>query len=32
MRPDGTYELLKPRRSRRRAAQEELLVALAAPV
>ncbi|HEX2199308.1 MAG TPA: polyphosphate kinase 1 [Burkholderiales bacterium] len=31
MRSDGTYELLKPRRSKRRAAQEELLLALAAP-
>jgi polyphosphate kinase len=31
MRPDGGYELAKPRRGRRRAAQEELLVALATP-
>jgi polyphosphate kinase len=31
MRPDGSYEPLKPRRAKRRAAQEELLVALAAP-
>ncbi len=31
MRADGTYELLRPRRGKRRAAQEELLAALAAP-
>jgi polyphosphate kinase len=31
MQADGAYELLKPRRGRRRAAQEELLVALATP-
>jgi polyphosphate kinase len=31
MQADGGYELLKPRRGRRRAAQEELLVALATP-
>ena len=31
MRADGSYELLRPRRGRRRAAQEELLLALAAP-
>ena len=31
MRADGSYELLRPRRGRRRAAQEELLAALAAP-
>jgi polyphosphate kinase len=30
MRADGGYELLRPRRGRRRAAQDELLVALAA--
>jgi polyphosphate kinase len=32
MRADGSYELLKPRRARRRAAQEELLLALAVPL
>jgi polyphosphate kinase len=32
MRSDGSYELLRPRRARRRAAQEELLLALATPV
>jgi polyphosphate kinase len=31
MRPDGGYELLKPRRGRRRSAQEELLYTLAIP-
>jgi polyphosphate kinase len=31
MRSDGTYELLKPRRGKRRAAQEELLLSLATP-
>jgi polyphosphate kinase len=31
MRPDGTYELSRPRRGRRRAAQEELLYTLAIP-
>ena len=31
MKPDGTYERLQPRRSRRRAAQEELLALLAGP-
>jgi polyphosphate kinase len=31
MRPDGSYELLKPRRGRRRSAQEELLYTLAIP-
>jgi len=31
MRADGTYELLKPRRGKRRAAQEELLLSLATP-
>jgi polyphosphate kinase len=31
MRADGSYEQLRPRRGRRRAAQEELLLALAAP-
>ena len=31
MQAGGAYELLKPRRGRRRAAQEELLVALATP-
>jgi polyphosphate kinase len=31
MRPDGTYERLKPRRGRRRSAQEELLLTLGAP-
>jgi polyphosphate kinase len=31
MRPDGGYELAKPRRGRRRAAQEELLYTLAIP-
>jgi len=31
MRPDGSYELARPRRGRRRAAQEELLVMLATP-
>ena len=31
MRPDGTYELQKPRRGRRRSAQEELLYTLATP-
>jgi polyphosphate kinase len=30
MKPDGAYERLQPKRSRRRAAQEELLAALAA--
>ena len=30
MKPDGTYERLQPKRSRRRAAQEELLAALVA--
>ena len=29
--PDGSYELLKPRRGRRRSAQEELLFTLATP-
>ena len=32
MRADGTYELARPRRGKRRAAQEELLVSLATPV
>jgi polyphosphate kinase len=31
MKPDGGYELLKPRRGRRRSAQEELLFTLATP-
>jgi polyphosphate kinase len=31
MNPDGGYELLKPRRGRRRSAQEELLFTLATP-
>jgi len=31
MRPDGTYEQQKPRRGRRRSAQEELLFTLATP-
>jgi polyphosphate kinase len=31
MKPDGSYELLKPRRGRRRSAQEELLFTLATP-
>src|SRR3954468_24005386 len=31
MRPDGSYEQLKPRRARRRSAQEELLFTLATP-
>ena len=31
MRPDGSYEQLKPRRGRRRSAQEELLYTLAIP-
>jgi polyphosphate kinase len=31
MNPEGTYELLKPRRGRRRSAQEELLFTLATP-
>jgi len=31
MHADGSYEMLRPRRARRRAAQEELLAALAAP-
>jgi polyphosphate kinase len=31
MRADGTYEPLKPRRGKRRAAQEELLLSLATP-
>jgi polyphosphate kinase len=31
MRPDGSYEQLKPRRGRRRSAQEELLYTLATP-
>lgn len=31
MKPDGSYEHLKPRRGRRRAAQEELLFTLATP-
>jgi len=31
MKPDGSYELLKPRRARRRSAQEELLFTLATP-
>jgi polyphosphate kinase len=31
MRPDGSYELAKPRRGRRRSAQEELLYTLAIP-
>jgi polyphosphate kinase len=31
MRPDGTYDLQKPRRGRRRSAQEELLFTLATP-
>jgi polyphosphate kinase len=31
MKPDGAYELLKPRRGRRRSAQEELLFTLATP-
>jgi polyphosphate kinase len=31
MRSDGTYELLKPRRGKHRAAQEELLLSLATP-
>jgi polyphosphate kinase len=32
MRSDGSYELARPRRGRRRAVQEELLVSLAAPI
>jgi polyphosphate kinase len=31
MRPDGTYDLQKPRRGRRRSSQEELLYTLATP-
>ena len=31
MNADGSYELLKPRRGRRRSAQEELLFTLATP-
>jgi hypothetical protein len=31
MNPEGGYELLKPRRGRRRLAQEELLYTLATP-
>jgi polyphosphate kinase len=31
MRPDGSYEQLRPRRGRRRSAQEELLYTLAIP-
>jgi polyphosphate kinase len=31
MRPDGSYEQVRPRRGRRRAAQEELLYTLAIP-
>ncbi|HVL36966.1 MAG TPA: RNA degradosome polyphosphate kinase, partial [Burkholderiales bacterium] len=31
MNPDGSYELARPRRGRRRAAQEELLDTLAMP-